>query len=168
MKLSFQKKQTATYLTCLPLTLLAVLGCGGSRDEKPNRSGESQGRQAQDEKGLAPVHGSRSQTGGQKGVPVQWRVLEKPTGTRVTIGNDVGYCTGSHRVPRISGVRQIDSSQAVTLTAYFAGRPPRGCKAGVETRISYVVHIRGGLNGRPLYDGSQSPPVKRWPKMKHG
>ena len=61
---------------------------------------------------------------GQRGRPVQWRILEPPTESTVSIGNYVGYCPGSRRVPRISGVRQINRPQAVILTAYFAGRPP--------------------------------------------
>ncbi len=104
----------------------------------------------------------------QRRRPVQWRVFEEPTETTVEIRNSVGFCSGSHRVPRISGVRQEDHANSVVLTAYLAGRPPHSKSgmpcAGGETIISSDIHIRGGLNGRPLYDGSQTPPVKRWPR----
>lgn len=104
---------------------------------------------------------------GQTGMPVQWHILEPPTESTVSIGSDVAYCPGSGRVPRISGVKQINRPGAVILTAYFAGRPPHfsGTEACLGAQIGTRVHIRGGLRGRPLYDGSQSPPKrKRWPR----
>jgi hypothetical protein len=173
MRLRLEKKQTATYLSCVPLTALALLGCGKDKgDERAAGKPQDRTQSSNYRKARSVPTGPRDKSvklREQQGKPIQWRVMEPPTETTVTIGNDVGWCPGSHRVPRISGVRQVDTANAVILTAYFAGRPPHpkpgmnSC-AGVETRIFSVVHIRGGLDGRPLYDGSQSPPKKRWPR----
>lgn len=97
--------------------------------------------------------------------PIQWVVRGRPGESHVRIGNMVGWCpdTGLVSRPRIEGVRQVSRPGAVILTAYLAQSNPPGC-LDVEIRVEYVVHIRGGLRERPLYDGSRSPLERRWPR----
>lgn len=97
--------------------------------------------------------------------PMTWHVLGRANGSRVRIGRNVEWCpeSGSATRPRITGVKQVDRRHSVVLTAFIARRPVRNCGA-VEILVERLVHIRGGLHGRPLYDGSKSPPVRRWPR----
>jgi hypothetical protein len=96
---------------------------------------------------------------------VQWVVLGHPRKGRVRIGNNFGWCPDTSRAaaPRIIGVKQTNRQDRVTLTAYLASGDTSHC-VGVEAFVERVVHIRGGLRGRALFDGSQSPPVRRWPR----
>lgn len=95
---------------------------------------------------------------------VRWVVLGHPRRNAVRIGNNVGWCpdSGTASRPRITGVKQVERPDAVVLTAYLSHGSHRNC-AGVEIRVEHTVHIRGGLRGRTLYDGSKSPPIQRWP-----
>jgi len=97
--------------------------------------------------------------------PTPWFVLGRPMGSRVRIGRNVAWCpeSGKGTRPRITGVQQADHRHSVVLTAFMVRHPMGNC-AAVEILVERVVHIRGGLRGRPLYDGSQSPSVRRWPK----
>jgi hypothetical protein len=91
-------------------------------------------------------------------------VVGRPHGNRVTIGRSVEWCpiNGEARgLPRFSGVKQVDTDKAVTLTAYLVARP---ANCLVERFVRRTVRIRGGLGGRSLFDGSRSPPVRRWPR----
>jgi hypothetical protein len=76
----------------------------------------------------------------------------------------VGWCPdpGLNTRPRISGVKQIDRSRAVILEVYVAKEGVGHCDA-VEAPVKALVHIRHGLRGRSLYDGSVSPSIRRWP-----
>lgn len=96
---------------------------------------------------------------------VQWVVLGEPSENRVKIGNSFVWCPdlGSKAAPRITSVRQVDRVHSVVLTAYLTSGPTVHC-AGVEASVERQVRIRGGLDGRALLDGSQSPPVARWPR----
>jgi hypothetical protein len=173
MKDRIEKPHAARYWACLPLALLALWGwgapelgslsAGGTLDGEGKSSAETQ---------MHHVGGNSHMQGpaaGQGGKPVQWQALDPPSETEVRIGNNVGWCPGFGPFPRISGVRQVSTPKAVILTAYFVNPPPRSKPGrpacpGVEALIERVVHIRGGLGDRPLYDGSQSPPKKRWPR----
>lgn len=68
-------------------------------------------------------------------------------------------------VPEIKRVRQFHTRKAIVLTPIIV-RPKSKSSAclGFVSPLRYTVRIPGGLRGRPIYDGSQSPPVKRWPK----
>lgn len=99
--------------------------------------------------------------------PTPWVVLGRPRGNRVRIGRNVGWCPERGRAtrPRITGVQQVNQRRSVVLTALMVQHRMGHC-AAVESLVERLVHIRGGLRGRPLYDGSQSPPVRRWPRKE--
>lgn len=92
-------------------------------------------------------------------------VLGRPHGNRIVIGTGVEWCPtdGEARgLPRLSGVKQVDTPKAVILTAYLVARP---ATCLVEAFAERTVRIRGGgLHGRVLLDGSVSPPKRRWPR----
>lgn len=103
-----------------------------------------------------------------RGNSVAWRVLDILGKRRVRIGRYVGWCPGPDKKdlgprPQIRHVRQVVRPQKVILTAFLIHRASRGC-LGVETLVDYVVILRHRLSGRSLFDGSVSPPVKRWPR----
>jgi hypothetical protein len=104
--------------------------------------------------------------GHSKPSPRAWFVLGRPRGDRVRIGTNVEWCPegGSATRPRITGVQQVDRRRSVVLTAFLARRSVGHCGA-VEILVEHLVHIRGGLRGRSLFDGSQSPPARRWPRV---
>lgn len=137
---------------CVILSVLGATdhGSGSQEGHSGNRGGGSLGAK---QGAKVPVH------------LMKWRVLERPGEGRVRIGNMVGWCpdlkldTG----PRIRGVKQIDRSRAVILKVYVAQTGTQHC-GPVEAPVEVVVHIRHGLKGRALYDGSASPPIRRWPR----
>lgn len=97
---------------------------------------------------------------------VQWYVVRPPRGRYVRIGTTAPWCPGnSDPRPEIGSVRERDTQQAVILTARLIHRARRTC-AGVELLVEYVVLLRQPLGTRPLYDGSQHPPVRRWPRRR--
>lgn len=96
---------------------------------------------------------------------IQWVVRGIPSNTVVRIGSTVTWCpspTDLAARPRIIGVHQVDRRNAVLLTAYVASEYQPRCLVAVP--VEHTVHVRGGLGGRPLYDGSKLPPIRRWPK----
>lgn len=110
-----------------------------------------------------------SRPGRNEARPVQWIVWGPIGENGFRIGNHLPWCPNAHGTngPRIVGVHQIDRPKRVTLIAYLVSGKTEGC-LGVEAQVEHVVHIRGGLRGRPLFDGSQSPPVRRWPRPSAG
>jgi hypothetical protein len=115
------------------------------------------------------VHALASRRGMSHKRAVQWVVLGRPGKDSVRIGNNFAWCpdAGSAAAPRITGVQQTDRRYRVTLTVYLVSGDPSHCP-GVEAAVERVVHIRGGLRGRALYDGSQQTPVRRWPRRGAG
>jgi hypothetical protein len=125
---------------------------------------------------LAPPTGAGASAAGMSqarsgaaggGKPSAWVVYGRPKGGRVTIGRQIGWCppNGEARdLPRFDRVRQVSTPNAVILTAFLVNRPSSRC-LGVVRTVRRSVRIRGGgLHGRRLLDGSQFPPVQRWPK----
>jgi hypothetical protein len=63
-------------------------------------------------------------------------------------------------------VRTRERGQAIILTALLANfRHPdkQGVCAGVEMGVAKTIELSKDLGSRALYDGSTSPPTKRWP-----
>lgn len=101
--------------------------------------------------------------------PVQWVVWRRLGENSFRIGNHFAWCPNAwgSNAPRIVGVRQIDRPKRVMLIVYLVSGKTSGC-LGVAAQLERVVHIRGGLHGRELFDGSQSPAVRRWPRWSAG
>lgn len=138
-----------SFLSVLVLAVLAGAG-GSSKSASSNRQPEV----------------GRPLAAGRKNVrSVQWVVWRRLGENTFRIGNMFGWCPNpqGRGAPRIVGVRQIDKPDRVTLMAYLTSGNNSDC-LGVEAQVERVVHIRGGLRGRPLFDGSQSPPARRWPR----
>lgn len=102
--------------------------------------------------------------------PVRWKVLKVLGQRKIRIGRYIGWCPGPdpenlNPTPKIRRVRQVERRRKVIITAFLVHRAQKNC-AGVETLVAYVVALRHKLGKRSLYDGSVSPPAKRWPR--HG
>lgn len=155
MKSSLRREISAWLVGCLAVAVLA--SCADSTATKSKATGSAATERANT---LGP-----HSVPAEGGRPVQWRVLNRPGVRKVRIASGlIGYCPDiPNRRPRITGVREIDRPRAVILTAYLIHRPKPGC-AAVETEAQKVVVLRRPIRGRPLYDGSRSPPKRRWPR----
>ena len=145
-------------LACSFLSALLIGVLGGASAPSKSASSDRQ------------LEVSRPSAAGKNNVrPVQWVVWRRLGESTFRIGNRFGWCSNPQGTgaPRIVGVRQIDRPDRVTLTAYLASGNNSDC-LGVEAQVERVVHIHGGLRGRPVFDGSQSPPVRRWPRPGAG
>jgi hypothetical protein len=93
----------------------------------------------------------------------RWSLSGVPRGRVVRIASVAGYCP-SGRKPVISAARVRESGSKVFIVAVVSEfRGPRPC-LGVSTGISRTVLLAKALRRRQLYDASESPPAKRWPR----
>jgi hypothetical protein len=98
--------------------------------------------------------------------PIQWVVINKTVDKTVRMKANVAWCTyTSEPPPRISGVRVVERPRKVYMTAFLPHQPTHGCLA-VAVLVNYTVTLRHELGGRQLFDASQKPPVKRWPRSQ--
>jgi hypothetical protein len=153
---------------CVVVVLGASVGAG-------SMSRASQVLVTEQEVGAKQMASLTTHRQGVRGRPVRWTVLGRPGSKRVTIGSTVGWCPGATRPkPRIRRVRQVDRGRAVILTAFLAHPAPQSASGaascpGVELALEYVVTFHRLRNGRALYDGSTTPPSRRWPRhSRHG
>lgn len=103
------------------------------------------------------------QTAKQRGGrPVAWRLLNA-RGRTVVIGKVLGYCYGAPK-PRVGRVQVDESAEAVVLTMLLENPPRkkngRAC-LGRELSLGETVRLEANINGRPIFDGSTSPPTRR-------
>ena len=98
--------------------------------------------------------------------PVRWKVFGPPSGRRVKIVSEVGYCVGSER-PRIDVVHIVEKPRRSLITAML--KIPvgmgggQGC-AGVGLAVYRRIRLDRTIDGRTLYDASVSPPLRQWPR----
>lgn len=95
--------------------------------------------------------------------PVAWRVLNA-RGKTVVLGKEVGYC---HRAPkpRVARVKGDEGPKEVVLTMVLENPPRKQTTCmGLELSFSEIVRLEANIDGRPIYDGSTSPPSRRWPR----
>lgn len=129
--------------------VFAVTGCSGSSPAQPQINVDDARH--------------RQQSRGNQRTP--WKLAYPPGGSMVRIGVSVRYCVGEPK-PRITEVRVRERKGAVVLTVFVSNvREPekgRAC-AGLRLGFGKTVELSKGLGTRALYDGSTSPPRKRWP-----
>lgn len=145
----------------LVLLALSAQDSSGSSERSMSSRGAQNGGSASEQ--AASGHRERE-------TPMRWRVLSPPWSRKVRIGRTVAWCPGPDKdhlnpPPAIQRVRKVERGRRVILTAFLIHRATRGCLA-VATQVERVVTLRHRLDGWSLYDGSVSPPVKRWPKRK--
>lgn len=107
---------------------------------------------------------------------VPWHGRPKAGSKSVVLTVAYNWCTGSSR-PRIQRVSIVERHHATVLTV-FAAFPPSGGSEAERLRqspvdsscpqIRFIETTRVTLEhvafDQVLYDGSTSPPTKRWPK----
>jgi hypothetical protein len=99
-----------------------------------------------------------------RGRVVKWYVIRPPKNDYVRIGTTAQWCPGNGEPrPVIDSVLERDTPRAVILTARLAYQAGKLC-ASVNLPVEHVVLLKRRLSSRPLYDGSQRPPVRRWPR----
>jgi hypothetical protein len=169
-------RQGGVAATTLVAIACGVLGCGEAPEaaSRPLGLRDREGLDHQVERTVRKSPESADQKrleaylANHRGRPLQWKVAGRPSGSRVTITQDVGICASPLSrnpadLPHIKGVQRTETARAVILTLLVVWPDdPNPCpRLGMP--LYSAVRIPGGIKGRPLYDGSQSPPVKRWP-----
>lgn len=149
------------------LGIIGCVSCGASAGQEKADSAPSaehqmvRSRRNQEKPNTLPPHAKAPE-----GRPIQWRVDESVDVRRVPIWGKAGWCPDiKNSFPKITGVREVDRPHAIILTAYITNNLVPGC-AAVEALWSKNVILRQPLRERSLYDGIQSPPIKRWPRGK--
>lgn len=149
------------YSISLAVCSALVLGaCGGSSAGESTRdAGKAQAFRGIPK--IIPVTGKRP----NEGRPVKWTVLGTPEEHAVRIGTGfLSWCVGSPRLkPKIVAVHERRRRDGTVFTVYVVGGYRPGC-AEVAVRPEVVIRLNQPLEARKLYDGSESPPIKRWPK----
>ena len=96
---------------------------------------------------------------------MRWYLAYSPSERTIRIARAVGYCVGAPK-PWIGKVRTRERDRAVIVTAFLDMKRASAAKnptcAGVELNVEKTVQLPSDLDGRALYDGSTSPPKKRW------
>lgn len=109
--------------------------------------------------------------------PVPWRATPRPGAKAVNLLTAYNWCDGSSQ-PRVQRVEIVERKQGAVLTVlvFF----PFGVRSGAHnhenerhydascTEVRLIaatkVALRRSAFDQMLYDGSTSPPTKRWPK----
>lgn len=143
----------------LSLAVLTSLACGGSASSAaPSVAGYATGAERHNK---SPGKARASRTGS-----VGWRLVSPPSGRKLRIYSDVGWCVSTPK-PRFSRIDVASREEAVILTAFAVAHEPstrQSVCAGVEYAVVKTVVLPSKLGDRPLYDGSVSPPKRRWPR----
>ena len=164
------------------LKAAGVLGCGGSALDSTATTSAPKAHAHRavltpEERTRRRVYGKRLRAylSTHHGRPMQWMLARAPGERTIWIEQSAGFCSSPlswdpANLPQVKGIRQETTRKRVVLTFFVirAPFPQSGSCAGLETMLHASVHVRGGLRGRPIYDGSQVPPVKRWPGIGHG
>jgi hypothetical protein len=148
-------------IVCILLSLgaLTSLACGGDASSASQSVvGPATGVEGYDQ--------PRGSAWDKKPRPSRWRLVSPPSGRKLRIYSDVGWCVGTPK-PRFGRIDVASRKNAVLLTAFvvaYMSSDRKSVCAGVEYAVVKTVVLPGKLGDRPLYDGSTSPPKKRWPK----
>jgi hypothetical protein len=99
--------------------------------------------------------------------PVSWAIGSVMGPRTITIAVEVGYCAGFPK-PRLANVKVGYTGQKAYIRAEVAfprNGPAKGeiC-GGVGYAVSEQVHLEQPLESLQIYDTSQQPPVRRWPR----
>jgi hypothetical protein len=98
--------------------------------------------------------------------PISWSLGSIEGPRRLTIGISTGYCVGKPK-PRVDRIEREWHRRSLVLTVFI--RYPEvhwgkheGC-GGVGLGMSMAVGLGRPLSHRAIYDGSSSPPKRRYP-----
>lgn len=102
---------------------------------------------------------------------VRWHVSFRPNPDRrvVELVASVPYCVYTMTKPHIQRLVTVERRQSTLVTMrvqfHYKGNPPEksGC-ADVSLLVSKRLKLRQSLRNEMLYDGSTSPPLRRWPR----
>jgi len=95
---------------------------------------------------------------------IKWGVW-KAHGRSVKLFAFVPYCSDTRPEPSVEKIGKRRRGEGIVLSLFvrFPLKPPVGC-LGVELAVlSPWIRLHRSVDKTPLYDGSTSPPLKRWP-----
>lgn len=134
--------------------LLFAFGCGGSDGQAS--SGSTISRQAGDMKGRS---GDPDRIGFLK--ETRWGI-SRAAARSVQISAFVPYCGKPHREPYVERVARRGNPGRVVLTMLVRYPPARGACLGEGISVTRWVALDGDPRTLRLFDGSTSPPARRY------
>lgn len=114
------------------------------------------------ERGIAP-EGAREAGGSGALKETRWEV-SRVAAHSVQISAFVPYCGEPHRKPYIQRVDRRRGHDRVVLTMLVRYPPVRGACLGEGLGVARWIAVRGDPRRLKFFDGSQSPPILRWPR----
>jgi hypothetical protein len=112
---------------------------------------------------ITPWLGSATALGASKVREVHWGVAKGPDKQGVRIMSGTGYCEGDRR-PYFSSIKVEERKNATIIRAFLKKfSHPRYLCVGSIIFTYHYVRLSPRAAGLPLYDGSTTPPTRRWP-----
>lgn len=150
--------------------LVSQSGCGG--DKLASTPGSTKNAGVANKQDHPPVlviprakHATQPRQAKRR--PVQWRLAGSPSGRRIRVSSELGYCVGE-RPPRYEAVRVSERGDKVFITTYVGEGKASGraiCRGIGHSQMGIVVLSRDASSAH-LYDASVSPPALRWPSKE--
>jgi hypothetical protein len=151
-------------------TLLVVLSCGGGCGSSPSDSDDStQPPLSIDPARVIDEIRDKSQAVERPDIkPVQWRLSGVPSGRRIRVFSEHGYCAGE-TPPEFKGVSVTARGMKILITTYVQRAEPVGeiCR-GVGGFQHGIIELDQNVADLKLFDASASHPIQRWPREKDG
>lgn len=102
-----------------------------------------------------------------RAIPTEWHLEPlRSQGSVLRLMSTVGWCVRAPK-PAVAAVRVREGRDAVVVTV-FRTDPRNQSKyrvcAGLELGLTKTLRLSADLGDRVLYDGSISPPTRRWPR----
>jgi hypothetical protein len=136
--------------------LVLALGCGESEGNGSKAAAVvERGAQTDSSPESAKKSGALKET--------QWEV-SRVAAHSVQISAFVPYCGEPHRKPYIQRVGRRRGHDRVVLTMLVRYPPVRGACLGEGLGVARWIAVRGDPRRLKFFDGSQSPPILRWPR----
>ena len=96
---------------------------------------------------------------------VHWGINRQLGKRTVRIAAAVPYCGYDRPKPRVQRIRKVERPGRAVITMFvFFPRVGKGGCTDVELGVMKTVRLKRPLSKISLYDGSVTPPRKRWPR----
>src|SRR3954452_3628150 len=117
--------------------------------------------------GMTACGSSASVRDGSAGVvrAVAWQVNAQVGKRTVRLAAAVPYCGYNPPKPRVQRVHKVEhpGSAVITMFVFFPRVGEGGC-TDVELGVMKTIRLGRPVSKMSLYDGSVTPPRKRWPR----
>jgi hypothetical protein len=119
--------------------------------------------------GMTACGSSASVRDGSAGVvrAVAWQVNTQVGKRTARLAAAVPYCGYNRPKPRVQRVRKVEHPRSAVITMFvFFPRVGKGGCTDVELGVMKTVRLGRPISKISLYDGSVTPPRKRWPRFR--